>query len=207
MVDSIPGLGVINEAYRSDFITLDRAGEGLFHVGRDGVVAIMAPLDRKTEFVVYRDKTLVYVKSALGHPPIYELKEAAFTGPAQAVLMDLDGTSVHSESFWMWIIERTTARLLGDEGFELADEDEPYVSGHSVSEHLQYAIDKYCPDKTVEEARHYYFDITHREMEEILAGRGRPNAFVPAPGLKEFLLTLKEHNSLLDALPVILGDV
>jgi beta-phosphoglucomutase-like phosphatase (HAD superfamily) len=56
---------------------------------------------------------------------------------------------------------------------------------------LQYCIRKYCPDKTLEDARRYYFEHTHREMREILEGRGRAGAFVPAPGVREFLLQLK----------------
>jgi len=107
--------------------------------------------------------------------------------------MDLDGTSVHSEHFWIWVIEQTIRRLLDDPAFTLKPEDEPHVSGHSVSEHLQYCIDNYCPGKTVEEARRHYFDITHYELSEILAGRGKAEAFDPAPGLREFLLALKQH--------------
>lgn len=76
-------------------------------------------------------------------------------------------------------------------GFDLEKDDEPHVSGHSVSEHLQYCINKYCPDKTVEEARTHYFDITAFEMNEIAQGRGRQDAFVPSPGLKEFLAAIK----------------
>jgi beta-phosphoglucomutase-like phosphatase (HAD superfamily) len=106
--------------------------------------------------------------------------------------MDLDGTSVRSEGFWTWIIERTTARLLDNPAFTLDPADEAHVSGHSVSEHLQYCIGKYCPDRTVEEARVYYFEITRHEMKEILEGRGRLDAFEPAPGLGEFLVKLKE---------------
>ena len=117
----------------------------------------------------------------------------ALARPVQAVLMDLDGTSVHSEGFWIWIIERTTASLLGDPRFELEPADLPFVSGHSVSEHLTYCVRKYCPDKTVEEAREFYFEHTRREMRAILDGHGRADAFVPAPGLKEFLLELKDR--------------
>ena len=106
--------------------------------------------------------------------------------------MDLDGTSVHSEPFWVWIIEQTIASLRGEPDFKLEPADQPFVSGHSVSEHLQYCIDKYCPTATVEDARGYYFQHAQREMESILEGRGRSDAFVPAPGLKEFLLELKE---------------
>jgi beta-phosphoglucomutase len=127
----------------------------------------------------------------MGHPAIYPLPPAHFNAPAEAVLMDLDGTSVHSESFWMWIIELPIAKLVGDAKFRLDKVDEPHVSGHSVSEHLQYCIAKYCPDKTVEEARSIYYEVTNFEMNEIMEGRGKADAFSPAPGLKEFLLALK----------------
>lgn len=105
--------------------------------------------------------------------------------------MDLDGTTVRSEHFWIWIIEKTIAGLLGDPHFKLEAADEPYVSGHSVSEHLQYGIRKYCPDKSVEAAREWYFKHTNHEMNEILEGRGKKGAFTPSPGIKEFLLELK----------------
>jgi len=190
----IPGLGVIGQNCESDLIDLRVGGDGYFRVGSDGVQRIVTPLDRKVELIVYADRTLVYVKSAMGYPAIYPLSAPSFEAPAQAVLMDLDGTSVHSEAFWVWIIQKSIARLMGDENFTLEPADEPHVSGHSVSEHLQYCIDKYCPDKKVEKAREHYFEITAHEMGQVLAGRGRADAFVPSPGLKEFLLKLKESN-------------
>jgi beta-phosphoglucomutase-like phosphatase (HAD superfamily) len=107
--------------------------------------------------------------------------------------MDLDGTSVHSETFWIWMIELTTATLLDRPSFRLEDADLPFVSGHSVSEHLAHCIAKYCPDRSVEQARRIYFEHTHREMQDILDGRGRADAFVPAPGLGEFLRELKRR--------------
>ena len=177
----------------NNLIELKSGGDGLYHLAIDGVVQILTPNDRKVEFIVYEDRTLVYVKSAMGYPAIYPLKKAEFETPANAVLMDLDGTSIHSEHFWVWIIQRTIAKLLDNPKFELEDKDEPHVSGHSVSEHLQYCINKYCPDKTIEQARDIYFEITHFEMDEILKGRGRTDAFVPSPGLKEFLLELKAN--------------
>jgi beta-phosphoglucomutase len=148
-------------------------------------------LDRKAEFIVFPDKTLVSIKSALGPSALYPLWEDTYQAPAEAVLMDLDGTSVHSEHFWMWIIEQSIARLMRNPGFQLEPEDEPMVSGHSVSEHLQYCIDKYCPGESLETARRHYFEITDHEMSEIAAGRGRADAFHPSPGLKDFLLELK----------------
>ena len=105
--------------------------------------------------------------------------------------MDLDGTSVRSESFWVWIIEQSIAKLMKNPHFSLQAEDEPFVSGHSVSEHLQYCIDKYCPGKALEDARRFYFETTEYEMKEILEGRGKAGAFEPAPGLKEFLTEVK----------------
>ncbi len=176
------------------YIKLDQTSDGCFITGSDGIEAVYTPQDRKVEFVVFSDKVFCLVKSGMGYPAIYPMDEVSFDPGAEAVLMDLDGTSVHSEPFWMWIIEQTVARLIDNKNFTLEDEDEPHVSGHSVSEHLQYCINKYCPDKTVEDARCYYFDITHFEMEEILKGRGRRDAFVPSPGLKDFLYELKAND-------------
>ncbi|RPI27655.1 MAG: HAD family phosphatase [Acidobacteria bacterium] len=187
----IPGIGVIREEYQQDFVDLEASGDGSWRVGQDGVWRIVAPLDRKVEFVVFEDKTLGLVKSSLGPHAYYPLLEDTFSPPAEAVLMDLDGTSVRSEHFWMWIIEQSIARLKRDPGFRLAPEDEPHVSGHSVSEHLQYCIDKYAPGGSLEEARRHYFEKTSFEMKEISHGRGRYDAFHPSPGLKEFLMELK----------------
>lgn len=181
-----PGIGNLE-----NMIYLNQTSDGSFTQGKDGVVDILTPSDKKVEFITYQDKTLCNVKSALGYPAIYKVPEARYEGPAKAILMDLDGTSVHSETFWMWIIEQTVARLKKDSSFTLEREDEPHVSGHSVSEHLQYCINKYCPDKTIEEARSFYFEITEYEMKEILEGRGKQGAFNPAPGLKEFLEEVK----------------
>ena len=176
------------------FIDLQTGGEGLYQVGHEGVRRILTPFDRKVELIVYKNKTLAYVKSALGHPAIYPFYRPEFEPPAEAVIMDLDGTSVHSERFWIWVIQSTTAKLLGNPKFTLDTEDEPHVSGHSVSEHLQYCINKYCPGQSLMQAREYYFEIVHYESKEIMEGRGKMDAFVPNPGLKEFLMTLKENN-------------
>lgn len=170
---------------------MDRCSDGVFGVGRDGVVSITATGDRKVEFIAFADHALAYVKSAMGYPAYYPVREVRLDPPVEAVLMDLDGTSVRSEAFWIRIIQMSTASLLGEPAFELEDGDLPYVSGHSVSEHLEHCIRKYCPDKTVEEARRFYFEHTRRELGEIMAGRGWRDAFTPSPGLKEFLLALK----------------
>ena len=164
-----------------------------FETGKDGVKAIFTPNDKKIDVIEFEDKTLCCVKSGLGYPAIYPLRETRFEPKAEAILMDLDGTSVHSEQDWMWVIEQTTARLLGKSDFRREAEDEPFISGHSVSEHLQYMIDKYVPGGALAEARDHYFDIVNYEMAEIMKGRGKQDAFTPSPHLKEFLLTLKKE--------------
>jgi len=164
-----------------------------FEVGRDGVKKILTPDDKKIDIIEFDDKKLCYVKSGMGYPAIYPMHETHFEKKADAVLMDLDGTSVHSESFWMWVIEQTTARLMGKSDFSREKEDEPFISGHSVSEHLQYMIEKYYPEGSLELARKYYFEIVNHEMDEIMKGRGKQDAFTPAPHLKEFLTTVKKE--------------
>lgn len=186
----IPDIGPISTG--SGCVAVAESGDGLFAVGRDGVVSITATGDGKVEFIAFKSRTLAYVKSALGYPAWYPVHPVGIERPIRAVLMDLDGTSVHSETFWVWIIQLSVASLLDNPRFELEEADLPYVSGHSVSEHLQYCIEKYCPDKTVEQARRYYFEHTGREMQAVLEGRGKEGAFTPAPGLKDFLAALKE---------------
>jgi beta-phosphoglucomutase-like phosphatase (HAD superfamily) len=178
-------------AKESDFITLEKCSDGRFAQGKDGVISIIATGDRKVEFIFFKNHILSYVRSSMGYPAYYPIEKVKIEKPVKAVLMDLDGTSVRSESFWIWIIQLSTASLLGNPKFELEESDIPFVSGHSVSEHLGYCVRKYCPDKTIEEARKYYFEHTHYQMNEIMQGRGKANAFTPSPGLKEFLYKLK----------------
>ncbi len=189
----INGIGEINSHEETCFISLNKSENDLFIRGQDGVKGVYSTLDKKLELIEFENKTLTYVKSSAGYPAIYELKQPAFQAPAEAVLMDLDGTSVHSESFWIWVIEQVTAWMRGDRHFRFEQEDLPHVSGYSVTEHLSYCIKKYAPATDLREAVDKYFEITEYEMDEIMKGRGRPGAFEPAPNLKEFLCTLKEN--------------
>lgn len=186
---TIPNIGPIST--ESGFIPLEKCSDGVFAVGKDGVISVSATGDKKVEFIAFEDHALAFVKSAMGYPAYYPVLPVKLEKPVKAVLMDLDGTSVRSEEFWIWIIQMSTASLLGNMNFELEEADLPFVSGHSVSEHLQYCVKKYCPDKTVEEARNYYFEHTHRELKAIMDGGGKKDAFKPSPGLKDFLLGLK----------------
>jgi beta-phosphoglucomutase len=186
---TIPSLGTI--APHDGMRSLAAASDGRHRVGEHGVVSITATGDGRVEFIAWEQHTLALVNSALGYPAYYPVHAVHLETPVRAVLMDLDGTSVKSEPFWIWIIEQTLASLMRNPRFSLEDADLPHVSGHSVSEHLQYGIDKYCPGETVEAARALYFAHTRREMAAIVEGSGRADAFIPADGLKEALLTLK----------------
>lgn len=185
----IPDLGEFGE--NCGLKNIGKCSDGCFEEGVNGVKNVYATGDGKVEFICFENYTIAYVLSAIGYPAYYRVKPVKIEKPIKAVLMDLDGTSVKSEEFWIWIIEMTTASLLGNPLFRLAEEDLPYVSGHSVSEHLQYCIDKYCPNESLEKAREFYFAHTHREMEAIMNGCGKEGAFTPSEGLKNFLLSLK----------------
>ncbi|MHC4439812.1 MAG: HAD family hydrolase [Planctomycetota bacterium] len=188
-MSNIPGIGQLDD--NSGLITIEECSDGFYKTGDEGVRQILATGDNKVEFIIFEDRTIAYVKSLMGYPAYYPVPDVKIDKPIKAVLMDLDGTTVKSEKFWIWIIQLTTASLLDKSEFELEEADISFVSGHSVSEHLTYCIEKYCPDKTVEEARSFYFEHTHREMEAIMQGKGRKDAFTPSAGIREFLLELK----------------
>ena len=187
----LPALGTFD--HTSGFVALSTTADGRFLVGRHGVTAIAATGDRKVEFVAVGDRTLAHVRSGLGYPAYYPVEPVWLDRPVRAVLMDLDGTSVRSERFWIRMIEQTTATLKVDPGFSLEEADLPHVSGHSVSEHLDHCLRKYVPGTSVERAREVYFAHVHREMRAILEGRGQAGAFEPVEGLREFLLALKDR--------------
>lgn len=191
----LPDLGSFGDG--GGLVPQTQTSDGRFLVGRGDVGAIARTRDGKVEFVGFSAHTMAAVQSALGYAAYYPVMPARITRPVRAVLMDLDGTSVHSEHFWVWMIEQTIASLMGNSRFTLESADAPYVAGHSVSEHLQYCIDKYCPGRSLEEARTRYFDRTRLELGEILQGRGRVDAFAPAPGLAPFLTALKKRGILI----------
>lgn len=189
---TVSGIGKITP--ESGLIPRNICSDGIHESGKNGVLSITSTGDGKVEFIEKEEAVLAYVKSAMGYPAYYPLPSVKIEKPLKAVLMDLDGTTVRSEDFWMWIIQLTISDLLGHKNFQLEDSDIPYISGHSVSEHLQYCIDKYCPDKLIIDARKYYSENTKREMSEIIEGRGKKDAFTPVEGIKDFLLELKNTN-------------
>jgi hypothetical protein len=113
----IPGLGILPDS--SQFISLGKCSDNTFKAGQHGVKSILATGDRKVEFIIFEDHTLAFVRSAMGYPAYYPLHPVCMRKPIRAVLMDLDGTTVHSEEFWIWIIQMTIASLLGNPTFTL----------------------------------------------------------------------------------------
>ena len=126
-----------------------------------------------------------------GIDAFYRVPKVKTNAKIKYLLMDLDGTTVQSEEFWMNLIERTAQELLNDQHFKLSKEDEPYVCGYTTLEHLKYVKNKYHYPQDVNEAFEVYNRITKFELDEIMEGRGNINAFKPRPGLKEFLLKVK----------------
>ena len=141
---------------------------------------------------VERDNTLFAEISQFGVTTIYPIKKPEKNTQIKYILMDLDGTTVRSEQFWMYLIECTMKKLLNDNSFKFTKEDEPFVCGYSTPEHLKYCKKKYHFQESIEEALVVYNEITDFELKEISEGRGNSDAFKPRPGLKEFLLFLKE---------------
>lgn len=140
-----------------------------------------------------QDGTLYCTIDQCGVKAIYPLEKTNYNGNAKYVLMDLDGTTVKSEEFWIWLIEKTVKKLLGDPNFTFAEEDIPFVSGFSTIEHLDYCIKKYKINVDVLEANRQYHEMAEYELGEILEGRGNAEAFHPREGLKEFFSELKKR--------------
>ena len=174
--------------------SLEKTSNNAFTVGVDGVKHIFMTPDKKVELIGFSDKTIAYVPSAMGYSAYYPVPELELERPVEGVLMDLDGTSVKSEEFWMWIIGNSMKAVTKNPRFEFEDADIPFISGNCISEHLYYCIEKYCPDVPYQVLRDEYFSEVEYEMREIMEGRGKDGAFTPAEGLKDLLLSLREKN-------------
>jgi len=140
-----------------------------------------------------RDNVLYGRVKNCGVDAEYAIKPVKFDAPAEAILMDLDGTTLTSEEFWVFIIEETVKKLLGDAKFSLEQADLPFVSGFTTVDHLNYCINKYAQGKDINRAVAIYHEIAGEELAKIMRGEGRTEAFVPMDGLKDFLLRVKSR--------------
>ncbi|MBC8876133.1 MAG: HAD family phosphatase, partial [Planctomycetes bacterium] len=81
----------------SDLIPLEVTCDAAFKSGEVGVTDVSTTADRKVEFVSFENgKQLALVRSAMGYPAYYPVHDVKIEKPLRAVLMDLDGTNVHS---------------------------------------------------------------------------------------------------------------
>lgn len=143
------------------------------------------------DFISINDKDFCKIDQC-GITVLYPFEKPKTDLPIKYVLMDLDGTTVKSEEFWMYLIELTIKKFSGNADFRLCEEDVPYVSGFSTIEHLEYCIKKYKLDRDVDRALNIYHETAKFELNEILEGRGNIDAFKPRTGIRNFLLLLKE---------------
>lgn len=140
-----------------------------------------------------KDNELFVEINQCGVDCFYPLRDVKTNEKVKYVLMDLDGTTVKSEEFWVYLIECTTKEMLGDPSFKLEAADAPFVSGFTTVEHLTYCKNKYSFKQSINEALECYHRIARFELNEIMQGRGNVNAFKPREGLLDFLTCLKRN--------------
>lgn len=176
-----------------DVVPCGSSSDSLFKIGEGGVRTIISTRDKKIEFIIFTDKILAHIGSFFGPNTYYPLYPVKLLKPIKAVLMDLDGTSVNSEEFWIGMIQTTMSIIMGNPKFSLGESDRPFVSGHSVSEHLYYCLNKYCPDIPLNHALDVYHNLVQNELRMIVNGQKHTSCFKPAPGIKSFLLALRRR--------------
>jgi beta-phosphoglucomutase len=152
--------------------------------------------DKKVQIIRTKSGVEAYIPSNRTMGATYPLFPANIQYPIKAVLMDLDGSTLNSEKFWISMIKKTIEKISQSE-IEFSGTDLPFISGHSVSEHLQYCLDKFYLKFNLTESQEIYTEIVKENLEnvkQILNEGGVQNYFNPLPGLKNLLYTLKKNN-------------
>ena len=86
MKNMYPGIGLVE-----NMIELAQTSDGSFLCGKEGVEAIYTPIDKKVEFVSFADKTMCYVKSAMGYPAWYKVPDGfGWDKREKRILLDVD---------------------------------------------------------------------------------------------------------------------
>lgn len=102
----------------------------------------------------------------------------------KAVIFDLDGTMVDS----MWVWADIDIKYLGDLGYEVPPEMKRIIEGMSFTEVAVYFKEKFHIKESIEEIKQIWQDMAmYRYCHEVEL----------KPGLKEFLLYLKEQGILM----------
>lgn len=163
---------------------------GTISVGQNTVKAIRKTADGKISFIDIGDSTFCCIESCSGQSAIYPLNEAKLQTPIEYIVMDLDGTSIISEEFWIEVIRKTTSELIGREIF-FDESDIPFVSGYTTAEHLNYALRKYGGDTVYHDVTETYHRVSNRELGNAL--KNGAESIRPVEGLKNFLLEVKKR--------------
>lgn len=176
-----------------DFKEIECTDDGFFNSSSPGVDSILKAKDGKLTLIKFSSgKTLAGITTLSNYVTYYPFQEVKVKKPIKAVLMDLDGTTVDSERFWISVIEQTFCKLSGDYNFRFSEEDFPYISGHSVSEHLAYGIEKYFRKYELANAINVYHYVAQDMLNALITDTG-PSRITPSPGLKDFIKKLTDN--------------
>lgn len=164
---------------------------GTFRVGANIIKSIRRTANGKISFVDMGYKTLCCIESCCGQTAVYPLEATELKLPIEYIVMDLDGTSIISEEFWIDVIGKTASELTGRQ-IEFTPQDIPFVSGYTTVEHLDYVLRRYgAPGVTYDHIMETYHAVSNRELKKALLDG--TDTIRPVPGLKEFLLEVKRR--------------
>lgn len=177
---------------KNNFESIDKTIDGYFKVGINGVQSIMRSYDRKFYMIYFENGNhLMGICTKKEFTTYYPLASTKVELPIKAILMDLDGTTLYSEDFWISIIEKTVNNYFFNSIVKFTEDDYPFVSGHSVTEHLEYCKEKYGIPVELHEMMNVYQSISKEELKNISNMDGA-YSITPAKYLKEFLFALKK---------------
>lgn len=128
------------------------------------------------------------MNSSIGGTTTYAVPAPRRAPKATAILMDLDGTTIRSEPYWIELLERTMRSLLDDPGFRFDQGERSSVSGRTVAEHLAYATAQYSPAISLDQALRRYVELMRSSLEA-----GEHLNAKPVPGLVSLLTSAKER--------------
>ena len=172
-------------------------GRGRLSPGEHGVTFLAMNRTAEFFFTGRGHQMEVTINSRAGIFPTFPLPQAQMSKPIQGVLLDLDGTCIKSEAFWIRTILDTTniaRERCGIEPLEgFLEKELPHISGRTVPEHLMYCIENYCPGFPLGALQEIYTRLAEEYIVKCNSGEDAFDAFEPAEGLKELLLALKEQ--------------
>lgn len=171
-------------------------GRGKLCTGENGISFLAINKAHEFIFIGHGGEMEVVINSKAGIYPGFAILPTQIESPLEGVLLDLDGTCVKSEAFWIQTILETTNRMRNRYGLPAIDqftqEELPHVSGRTVPEHLMYCIQHYFPKASLLETQALYTEIAEEYMIKFNTGELDIDAFEPADGLKDLLLLLKQ---------------